>query len=360
MALVAAGPRAVALDRAALWRDLRDAFADDAAFAAVQDGRTGLISDYGVALPPGAVPAIAAAVAALHDAVNAPDLRRAQLAANGWPGDAAPHAGPLCFDFHLTADGPRLIEINTNPGGLLIAAALARAAGQAADVEGAALAFAGGGSRVAIVDETPPSQFLWPEFLLYQALFRRAGLTAEIHDAAGFDPAGFDAIYNRLTDFRLERPEHAALAQAWRTGKVVLTPDPFAHAALSDKRLLVELSRRSPLVPPTRVMTEDDWDRRRHLFFKPMRGHAAKAVYRGDKISRATWDNLPRGATIAQDYVPPSRLEVPGAELGAEPLKCDLRAFALDGRLVLLTARLYRGQATNFRTPGGGFAPILA
>lgn len=356
MALIATGPRAVALDRAALWSRLRDVFADEAAFATLQDGRTGLISDYGVVLPPGAAPAIAAAVAELHDAINAPDLRRAQLAANGWPEDAVPQSGPLCFDFHLSADGPRLIEINTNPGGLLIAAALARAAGQAAEVEGAALAFAGGGSRVAIVDEAPQSQFLWPEFLLYQALFRRVGLVVEIHDAAGFDPAGFDAIYNRLTDFRLERPEHAALAQAWRDGRVKLIPDPFAHAALSDKRLLVELSRRSPLVPPTRVMTEDDWDHRRHLFFKPMRGHAAKAVYRGDKISRATWDTLPRGGTIAQDYVPPSRLDVPGAE----PLKCDLRAFALDGRLVLLTARLYRGQATNFRTPGGGFAPILA
>lgn len=356
MALVAAGPRAIALDRAALWSRLREAFGDDAAFADVQDGRVGLISDYGVVLPPGAVPAIAAAVAELHDAVNAPDLRRAQLAANGWPEDAVPQSGPLCFDFHLTADGPRLIEINTNPGGLLIAAALARAAGQAADVEDAALAFAGGGQRVAIVDEAPQSQFLWPEFLLYQALFRRAGLVAEIHDAAGFDPVGFDAIYNRLTDFRLERPEHAMLAQAWRAGGVVLTPDPFAHAALSDKRLLVELSRRSALVPPTRVMTEEDWQHRRHLFFKPMRGHAAKAVYRGDKISRTTWESLPRGGTIAQDYVPPSRLEV----AGAEPLKCDLRAFALDGRLVLLTARLYRGQATNFRTPGGGFAPILA
>jgi len=356
MALVATGPRAVALDRAALWSRLQAAFGDDSAFAALQDGRSGLISDYAVVLPPGAMFDIAAAVADLHDAINAPDLRRAQLAANGWPEDAVPQSGPLCFDFHLTADGPRLIEINTNPGGLLIAAALARAAGQAADVRGAALAFTGGGSRVAIVDEAPQSQFLWPEFLLYQALFRSAGLKADICDPAGLDPFLVDAVYNRLTDFRLERPEHAALAQAWRAGWVKLIPDPFAHAALSDKRLLVELSRRSSLVPPTRVMTEEDWDHRRHLFFKPMRGHAAKAVYRGDKISRATWESLPRGGTIAQDYVPPSRLEV----AGAEPLKCDLRAFALDGRLVLLTARLYRGQATNFRTPGGGFAPILA
>ena len=350
------GLRAVALDRATLWPRLQRSFGDDAAFAALEDGRTGLISDYAVILQPDTLFAIGAAVAALHDTINASDLRRAQLAANGWPEDAVPRAGLLCFDFHLTADGPRLIEINTNPGGLLIGAALMRAVGQAVDVAGAALAFAGGGSRVAIVDEAPQSQFLWPEFLLYQALFRSAGMRADICDSAGLNPFLVDAVYNRLTDFRLERPEHAALAQAWQAGWVVLTPDPYSHAVWSDKRLLVELSRRSALVPSARVMTEEDWDHRRNLFFKPMRGHAAKAVYRGDKISRATWESLPRGGTIAQEYVPPSLLEVPGAE----PLKCDLRAFALNGRLVLLMARLYRGQATNFRTPGGGFAPILA
>ena len=26
----------------------------------------------------------------------------------------------------------------------------------------------------------------------------------------------------------------------------------------------------------------------------------------------------------------------------------------------VFTARLYQGQTTNFRTPGGGFAPVLA
>jgi hypothetical protein len=29
------------------------------------------------------------------------------------------------------------------------------------------------------------------------------------------------------------------------------------------------------------------------------------------------------------------------------------------GRVQLISARLYQGQTTNFRTPGGGFAPVL-
>ena len=39
--------------------------------------------------------------------------------------------------------------------------------------------------------------------------------------------------------------------------------------------------------------------------------------------------------------------------------KMDVRLYAYDGRVLLVAARLYQGQTTNFRTPGGGFAPVL-
>ncbi len=41
------------------------------------------------------------------------------------------------------------------------------------------------------------------------------------------------------------------------------------------------------------------------------------------------------------------------------PLKLDLRAYVYDGRVQLTAARLYQGQTTNFRTAGGGFAPVF-
>jgi hypothetical protein len=44
---------------------------------------------------------------------------------------------------------------------------------------------------------------------------------------------------------------------------------------------------------------------------------------------------------------------------GDTALKVDLRAYSYDGEVLLLAARLYRGQTTNFRTEGGGFAPVL-
>lgn len=49
-------------------------------------------------------------------------------------------------------------------------------------------------------------------------------------------------------------------------------------------------------------------------------------------------------------------IETDQAEVG---LKLDVRSYVYDGSVQLLAARLYHGQTTNFRTPGGGFAPVF-
>ena len=41
-------------------------------------------------------------------------------------------------------------------------------------------------------------------------------------------------------------------------------------------------------------------------------------------------------------------------------LKLDLRNFVYRGAVQLVSARLYQGQTTNFRTRGGGFAAVFA
>jgi hypothetical protein len=40
-------------------------------------------------------------------------------------------------------------------------------------------------------------------------------------------------------------------------------------------------------------------------------------------------------------------------------LKVDIRCYAYAGEVQLVAARLWQGQTTNFRTPGGGFARVL-
>ncbi len=101
------------------------------------------------------------------------------------------------------------------------------------------------------------------------------------------------------------------------------------------------------------------WARRKQLFFKPATGYGSRATYRGAKLTRKTWAAILDATYVAQALVAPSerKLMIDGEP---RPLKLDLRAFVFRARVQLFAARLYRGQTTNFRTPGGGFAPIYS
>jgi hypothetical protein len=243
-------------------------------------------------------------------------------------------------------------------------------------------------ATIAIVDDAPAEQYLYPEFVLFKRLFERHGLNAIICDPKQLqyrqgglwhEEVHVDLVYNRLTDFSLDEPAHAALRQAFLNGEVVLTPHPHAHALYADKRNLVALSddallaswgvdssTRSLLaatIPRTEVVVgeqaPDFWQRRRQLFFKPAGGFGSKATYRGDKLTRRVFDDIMAGDYVAQTLVPPSLRHV---ERDGQPaqLKVDLRNYVYRGVVQLLAARLWQGQTTNFRTPGGGFAPVLS
>jgi hypothetical protein len=147
------------------------------------------------------------------------------------------------YDFHMGADGPRLIEINTNAGGALLNAALARAHRTCCDsmqglfdtstdllqLDATFVAMFRAEWRaqrgetplrtVLIVDDAPDTQYLAPEFALARQLFLQHGITAAVadarelqwHDGALWHPAlpagqPVDLIYNRLTDFDLSDP----------------------------------------------------------------------------------------------------------------------------------------------------------
>ena len=329
----------------------------------------------------------------------APDIARLE------PGSRGAFIG---YDFHLGATGPKLIEINTNSGGALLNGLLARA--QRACCEDVARLVSGAipvervestifemfmeewrvagrsgvPARVAIVDDAPEQQFLYPEFILFERLFRRFGVQASVlapaqlafEDGALRDAGGrIDLVYNRLTDFSLQEPAHAALRAAYVSGTAVVTPHPRAHALYADKRNLALLSDRSRLaalgvpqesievhlrgVTRTRLVTADFAEEirsnRRKLFFKTATGYGSKGAYRGDKLTKRVWNEILQGTYVAQELVPPSERSIsPDA-----PLKVDVRNYAYSGRIQLLAARLYQGQTTNLRTPGGGFAPVL-
>ena len=114
-------------------------------------------------------------------------------------------------------------------------------------------------------------------------------------------------------------------------------------------------------IPDTRRVTEDVadelWATRRGYFFKPAAGFGSRAAYRGDKLTKRVWSAILEGDYIAQALVPPT---VRAVTVDQEPvtLKYDVRLYTYAGKTLLLAARVYQGQTTNFRTSGGGFAPV--
>ena len=315
----------------------------------------------------------------------------------------------LGFDFHLGATGPQLIEINTNAGGGMLNAKLLRA--QRACCDGGEAMFSeqmmiesdfmamfreewrlARGSAplgcIAIVDESPATQYLQPEFELFRQLFEASGFTAVIVDPGELTFDGqrltlggrpVDLVYNRLTDFSLDDERNQALRAAYLADAVVLTPHPRAHALYADKRNLVALTDEAWLqaigvseldckllksgIPLTKEVLPEDgksfWTNRKQWFFKPTSGYGSKAAYRGEKLTRRVFDEISYGGYVAQALVSPSerRLLVDGVE---QDLKLDLRNYVYYGRVQLVSARLYQGQTTNFRTPGGGFAAVFS
>lgn len=339
---------------------------------------------------------------------NAPGIARAPQ----------PTAGSvLGFDFHLGSPEPQLIEINTNPGGLLVSLELARAATASCDCLAQPLSIMTGAGvdseqlderisgsflaewtsarsaaplgTIAIVDDDPQGQYLYPEFLLYQRLFERAGWRVLIADAASLTASDdsllcngqrVDQVYNRVTDFYFAEERHAALRRAYESNLAVITPHPAAHARWADKRLLAWLRDEKLLaatglladdrehllrtIPATEIVVaaaaDDLWKRRKTLFFKPVDGFGGKAAYRGDKLTRTTFDHILAHRYVAQAIAPTSFRRVSTADGEESDLRVDVRNYCMHGATWLRAARLYRGQTTNFRTAGGGFSPVLA
>jgi len=409
----------ISLDREALSRELGHAPDGDALAAMISADRPHLFAGATVFVSGEHIKRMTRIIAAIERVTALPSYLEHVLAYAPAVARHRPQARGvfLGYDFHLGPDslgGPQLIEINTNAGGALLNALLARAQEACCDTLQARLPGTLGNdapehlfmemfraewraergaaalSTIAIVDTDPRQQYLYPEFVLFARLFERHGIAALICDPSELawrDAAlwagerRIDLVYNRLTDFALTEPSSAALREAYLAGGAVVTPHPHAHARYADKRNLVALTDPDLLarwgvdaatrevlltgIPRTESVSaaaaDELWARRRQLFFKPAAGYGSKAAYRGDKLTRRVFEEIIAGAGryVAQALVPPSsrRLTVDGESV---MMKIDLRNYVYDGSVQLVTARLWQGQTTNFRTPGGGFAPVLA
>ena len=401
----------ISLDQAALRDALESTLGQPGLFELVRERCPYLFAAHPVFVAQAQLERMAELIRAIESVVAMPAYRELVLARSPAIARHDPQ-GPkgvfFGYDWHITEDGFGLIEINSNAGGAMLNAVLARAqraccpaieqllppALRAENLEANIVAMfqqewaLAGHQRplrsIAIVDEQPEQQYLYPEFLLFQQLFERQGLQAVIADPSELSlrdgmlwhgELAIDLVYNRLTDFALDDPAHATLRQAYLERATLLTPHPQAHALYADKRNLALLSDAEQLqalgvpediqalllaaIPHTEVVdpanAERLWRTRKQLFFKPCAGFGSRAAYRGDKLTQRVWQEILAGDYVAQALVLPGQRAM---ALETPALKFDLRAYAYDAEVQWLAARLYQGQTTNFRTPGGGFAPV--
>lgn len=307
----------------------------------------------------------------------------------------------MCYDFHLAGNMPRLIEVNTNAGGGMLAL-LAHDPSLLVDHNSLPIKlrerllqtfsdemkkYSSGAKqkpeRIAIIDENPEEQYLYQEMCAFADLFSAWGVPTEIveptrlqasADGVWLDGQPVDLVYNRHCDFYLEGTEMAGLRQAYLARKVCLTPNPHMYGLLADKRRMIlwsdSESRTSwqlsegegrlldQVVPDILLLAELDlqqvWADRKRFVFKPVDGFGSRGVLVGEKITRKRFNQLPTATTLVQELAPPSMTEV----VDHDPMKTDLRLYAYCNKVLGVTARLYRGQVTNMRTPGGGFARV--
>lgn len=401
----------ISLDEEALRGALVSTLGQPGLFELVQQRCPYLFAAHPVFIAPAHLQRMAEVIRAVDSVVALPAYRELVLARS--PAIARHDPGGakgvfFGYDFHVTEGAFGLIEINSNAGGAMLNAVLARAqraccpaieqllppALRAEVLEAGIIAMfqqewaLAGHARplrsIAIVDEAPEQQYLYPEFLLFHQLFQRHGLQVVIADPSELSlkngllwhgELAIDLVYNRLTDFALEAPANATLRQAYLEHASLLTPHPQAHALYADKRNLALLCDAEQLtalgvaeatqelllaaIPHTELVApanaERLWRERKRLFFKPCAGYGSRAAYRGDKLTQRVWQEILAGDYVAQALV------LPGQRVMARDspaLKFDVRDYAYDGAVQWVAARLYQGQTTNFRTPGGGFAPV--
>lgn len=401
----------ISLDVQTLERLFMDALLREGSLPQFLVGREHLFAPYPVFADQRQWQAMRAVVAAAHEVMALPAFQEEALAGTPWP-DQHTLSAMMAFDFHPEADGVKLIEINTNAGGAYLAALLAESQREGCTEMKRTLARPTSGHdapqqwlgdflnewrlargeqvlrSVCIVDDRPTEQFLYPEFLLFRALFRRAGIDCEIADPGELKYADgalrhgeriVDLVYNRCTDFALVEPVHAALRDAALADAVVLTPSPRHHALHADKRRLVALSDTQWLqrigaspaarralaehVLPAQIVSAENadtlWSARKRYFFKPFAGYASRGAYRGEGLTKRVWAGIvASGEYIAQAYAPPPTRRVsPASDVPA--LKFDLRCVSYGAQIRLLSARLYQGQTTNLRTLHGGLATVF-
>lgn len=311
------------------------------------------------------------------------------------------------YDFHLQNNNenknitPKLIEINTNAGGAFLNLCLLNAiykndknnvadklANEFVAMFKNEFAIFSNNQKnlqtIAIVDENPSEQFLYPEFEICQKILVKNNIQTIISSPENLsiqnnnlyynNSIKIDFVYNRLTDFYLRsNAKHNALLTAYQNDFAAISPNPKIYDLYANKNNLINLLNADFLdnlnidnqsknillkhIPKILKVKNNDteylWKQRKNLFFKTAEGYGSKAVYRGDKLTKKVFaEIIESDAYLAQEIIPPSEHLLKNINA---VMKADFRCYCYNGKIQLVAARLYQGQTTNFRTENGGF-----
>lgn len=311
------------------------------------------------------------------------------------------------YDFHLQNNNenknitPKLIEINTNAGGAFLNLCLLNAiykndknnvadklANEFVAMFKNEFAIFSNNQKnlqtIAIVDENPSEQFLYPEFEICQKILAKNNIQTIISSPENLsiqnnnlyynNSIKIDFVYNRLTDFYLRsNAKNNALLTAYQNDFAAISPNPKIYDLYANKNNLINLSNADFLdnlnidnqsknillkhIPKILKVKNNDteylWKQRKNLFFKTAEGYGSKAVYRGDKLTKKVFaEIIESDAYLAQEIIPPSEHLLKNINT---VMKADFRCYCYNGKIQLVAARLYQGQTTNFRTENGGF-----
>ena len=212
---------------------------------------------------------------------------------------------------------------------------------------------------------------------MYQDFLESFGWKSQIYDTASLktdshgnlkDNKGhrIDFCYNRHTDFYFKDSSH--LKESYSRGKCAFSPHPTEYFLLADKNRLCDWSLhkskwpalskiQNSLLNTFKLSPENQeraWQHKKRYIFKLAGKYGGKGVYRGQNLTRKTFQMLCQNETVFQDYLPsPLWRDSQGIQW-----KFDLRAFVYAGEVQQIIARCYQGQLTNFKNFGGGMAPV--
>lgn len=309
-----------------------------------------------------------------------------------------------CYDFHLDGDVPKLIEINTNAGGFFLNYELLKSSticcshtkGQSIEnLEERIISMFKNEFKkttnkelktVAIMDENPETQYLYPDMVICKNILEKNGIRAFIVDSkdleivagtALYNGTPIDLVYNRLTDFYFKNEENKKFLPLLENTTTVISPNSNDYVLFADKANLLNLQNvdvytdvlseneihtlKNTLLetlPVTKDNEEHLWGNRKRYFFKPLNGFGGRGAYNGKGLTKKVWEYITNNSYIAQETIPANtkNKQMDGKE---ESFKFDIRAYTYQGEILLLGARVYQGQTTNFRTLGGGFGSVF-